>query len=187
MQHPKLRELIHGDLFDISAVESQLSGFDACFNSLGVSVVGLNEAQFTRLTYDLTTHIAETLHRLNPQMTFMYVSAQGTDGTEKGRVMWARIKGRTENAIIHIFGGAEGRGYASRPGFIQPLDGIKSKTAAYRITYQILWPVMPLLKWLLPNQILTTRQIGQAALGIARRGYAKHVLEPKDIRIAAGN
>jgi len=121
------------------------------------------------------------LSRLNPQMTFIYVSGSGTDGSEKGRIMWARVKGRTENALLRL----PLQAYMFRPGFIEPLDGIKSKTPMYRMFYGVTKPIFPLLRHALPNQVLSTRDIGQAMLAVARRGYAKRVLEPRDIRVAA--
>src|SRR6266511_2511608 len=122
----KLREVVHGNLLDYRAIESELRNFDACFFCLGVSSVGLKEAEYTRLTYDLTLAAAETLARLNPQMTFVYVSGAGTDSSERGRSTWARVKGRTENALLRVPFKAV---YLFRPGFIQPLHGIRSKTA----------------------------------------------------------
>jgi uncharacterized protein YbjT (DUF2867 family) len=181
-QNPKLREIVHRDLADLSAVESGLAGFDACFFTLGVSSSGMKEADYDRITYGLTLAAAELLSRLNPRMTFIYVSGAGTDGSEKGRIMWARVKGRTENALLRLPLDA----YMFRPGIIQPLDGIQSKTTAYRIGYAVLKPLLPLLHWALPNQVLSTREIGQAMLAVAKRGYPKQILETQDIRAAAG-
>jgi uncharacterized protein YbjT (DUF2867 family) len=160
-------------------LEAQLTGFDACFFCLGVTSNGMKEADYARVTYTFTLAAAETLSRLNPGMTFIYVSGSGTDSSEKGRPMWARVKGRTENALLKLPLNA----YMFRPGFIQPLDGIKSKTPSYRIFYKALFPLMPLLHWALPNQVLTTREIGQAMLSVAKRGYEKRVLETRDIRV----
>jgi uncharacterized protein YbjT (DUF2867 family) len=124
-QHPKLRELVHTNFFDYSAMEPQLTGCGACFFCLGVSSAGMDEAKYTQLTYDLTLAAASTLARLNPSMTFLYVSGAGTDSTERGRTMWARVKGKTENALLKLpFRAA----YMFRPGIIQPLHGIRSKT-----------------------------------------------------------
>jgi uncharacterized protein YbjT (DUF2867 family) len=125
---------------------------------------------------------AETLSRLNPEMTFIYVSGAGTDSSEKGRVMWARIKGRTENALLRL----PLKAYIFRPGIIQPLDGIQSKTRAYRVLYKLTKPLLPLLRWALPNLVLSTREIGRAMLAVARRGYEKRILETSDIRAVAG-
>jgi uncharacterized protein YbjT (DUF2867 family) len=177
-QHPKLRELVHKDLFDYSAVADQLKGFDACFFCLGVSSAGMTEAQYHRVTYDLTLAAAETLVRLNPGMTFIYVSGAGTDSTERGRSMWARVKGKTENALLRLpFKSA----YMFRPGGIQPLHGIKSKTPLYRILYSAAGPLLPVLKKLFPNQITTTEQVGRAMIKAARHGAGKRVLETEDI------
>ena len=182
-QHPKLRELVHPDLLNYSAIEAELSGFDACFFCLGVSSAGLSEADYTRISYGYTLAAAETLARLNPQMTFTYVSGAGTDSTEQGRSMWARVKGKTENALLRLpFKGA----YMFRPGMIQPLHGIRSKTASYQMIYTLLGPLLPLLRRLFPRQITTTEQVGRAMLVVARRGAAKHILESPDIIAAAG-
>jgi uncharacterized protein YbjT (DUF2867 family) len=125
--HPKLRDIVHRDLVDYRAIESQLSGFDACFFCLGVTSAGMSEEDYTRIAYDITIAAAETLARLNPQMTFVYVSGVGTDSTERGRTMWARVKGRTENALLRLpFRGA----YMFRPGFIEPRFGVKSRTSS---------------------------------------------------------
>jgi len=176
--HPKLRQLVHGDLLDYRAIEAELAGFDACFFCLGVSSAGMSEEDYTRITYGYTLAAAETLARLNPQMIFVYVSGAGTDSTERGSTMWARVKGRTENALLRLpFKGA----YMFRPGVIRPLHGARSKTAAYRVTYTVLGPLLPLLHRIFPQQITTTEQIGQAMLVVARQGAPKHVLEIRDI------
>jgi len=178
IQNAKFNEIIHGDTTNYTAVEPRLAGFDACFFCVGVSSNGMNEADYTRLTYDLTMAAAETLSRVNPGMPFIYVSGSGTDSSEKGHAMWARVKGRTENALLKLPLSA----YMFRPGFIQPLDGIQSKTPSYRIFYTVLSPLLPVLRWALPNQILTTREIGQAMLAVAKHGYEKRILETRDIR-----
>jgi uncharacterized protein YbjT (DUF2867 family) len=182
LRGPKLREIVHGDLAGLAAIESRLTGFDACFFSLGVSSSGMKEADYERVTYGLALAAAETLSRLNPGMTFIYVSGAGTDSSEQGRVMWARVKGRTENALLRLPLNA----YMFRPGIIQPLDGIKSKTPAYRIGYVLMKPLLPLLHWALPNLVLSTREIGQAMLAVAKRGYGKRILETRDIRAVIG-
>jgi len=176
--HPKLTNLIHADLANYDGLDAQLTGFDACFFTLGVTSNGMNEANYTRVTYGFTLAAAEALSRLNPGMAFIYVSGSGTDRSEKGRSMWARVKGRTENALLRLSLSA----YMFRPGFIQPMDGIESKTPSYRIFYKVLAPLMPLLHKALPNQVLTTREIGQAMVSVARHGYEKHILETRDIR-----
>ena len=180
VQHPKLVGIRHADLANYAGIEDRLHGFDACFFTLGVSSAGMKEADYDRVTYGFTLAAGETLGRLNPGMAFIYVSGAGTDSTERGRTMWARVKGRTENALLRLPLNA----YMFRPGAIQPLDGIRSKTASYRILYALTKPLLPLLRWAMPNQILTTREMGQAMLNVARRGYPKPILEVRDIRAA---
>lgn len=178
-QNPKLREIVHTDLLDFSAIESELTGFDACFFCLGVSAAGLTEEQYRRVTYDITLAAAQTLARLNPGMTFIYVSGSGTDSTERGRVMWARVKGATENALLRLpFKAA----YMFRPAGIQPLHGIKSKTKLYRAFYAVTGPIFPLLKALFPKYVTTTEQLGRAMIKVAKQGAPKAVLEAGDIR-----
>ena len=166
-QHPKLRELIHRDLFDYSAIEADLMNFDACFFCIGVTSSGLSEDEYTRFTHDLTVAAAQTLARLNPQMTFVYISGAGADSSETSKTMWARVRGRTENALQGLSFKAV---YVFRPGIIQPLHGIRSKTDAYRWFYTLAWPVLPLLRRLLPNTVLSTQIVGRAMLAVARRG-----------------
>jgi uncharacterized protein YbjT (DUF2867 family) len=177
----KLVEIVLPDLSDYTSIEGRLQGFDTCFFCLGVSSSGMKEADYERVTHGFTLAAGETLARLNPGLTFIYVSGAGTDSTERGRSMWARVKGRTENALLRLPLNA----YMFRPGLIQPLDGIRSKTAAYRLFYLLARPLLPLLRFALPNQIVTTRDIGQAMLKVARRGYGDRILEMKDIRAAA--
>jgi hypothetical protein len=182
LQDSRFREIIYPNLADLSAIEGSLTGFDVCFFTLGVSSTGMKEADYERITYGLTLAAAEPLSRLNPGMTFIYVSGAGTDSSEQGRVMWARIKGRTENALLRL----PLKAYMFRPGIIQPLDGIKSKTFAYRVGYTFMKPLLPLLHWALPNLVLSTREIGRAMLAVAKHGYEKRILETKDIRAAIG-
>lgn len=181
-QHPKLRELVHTNFFDYSAIEPQLTGYDACFFCLGVSSTGMDEAKYTHLTYDLTLAAATTLARLNPQMTFVYISGAGTDSTERGRSMWARVKGKTENDLLKLpFRAA----YMFRPGFIQPLYGIRSKTKLYQFFYTALNPIFPLLRSAFPKSITTTEELGRAMINVAKHGYPKPILEVPDIIGAA--
>ncbi len=175
---PKLRDLVHGDMWNYSAIEKELTGLDACFFCLGVTSAGMKEADYERVTYGIAVAAAETLARLNPQMTFVFVSGAGSDSSEKGRVMWARVKGKTENAILRL---PFRRAYVLRPGVIQPLHGIRSRTTAYNVGYVVLGPLIPLLRWAMPGQILTTEQIGRAMLKVARSGAPKRILESKDI------
>jgi uncharacterized protein YbjT (DUF2867 family) len=175
---PKLSERLHQNLLDFSTIESELAGFDACFFCLGVSSSGMTEEAYRAVTYGITLAVAETLARLNPGMTFVYVSGQGTDSTAQCRVMWARVKGETENALLRLpFKAA----YMFRPGAIQPLHGIQSKTRSYRILYRLTGPLLPVLKHLFPNSITTTEQLGRAMLAVARHGYRKPILETRDI------
>jgi uncharacterized protein YbjT (DUF2867 family) len=176
--HPKLIERVLPDLADLSSIETDLAGAGACFFCLGVSAAGLREDTYRRITYDLTLAVARTLVRLNPGMTFVYVSGAGTDSTEKGRAMWARVKGATENALLALpFKSA----VMFRPGVIQPLDGIRSSTRLYRWLYTALAPFMGLLKRLFPNQITTTRLVGRAMLAVAKLAAPQRFLENRDI------
>jgi uncharacterized protein YbjT (DUF2867 family) len=176
--HPKLRDVVHADLLHLEPVESELSGIHACFYCLGASAAGISEVEYTRINYAMTLSVAETLARLGPDLTFVYVSGAGTDSTERGRVMWARVKGRTENALLRMpFRSA----YVLRPGLIVPMHGVRSKTTLYRAFYTILGPLLPLLRKLFPTAVLTTEQMGRAMLRLARSGYSKHVLETADI------
>ncbi len=180
-QHPKLRELLHANFLDFSAIENQLSGFDACFFCLGVSSAGMSEEQYTRVTYGFTIAAARALAKLNPSMTFIYVSGMGTDSSEQGRSMWARVKGKTENDLLRLpFRAA----YMFRPGAIVALHGVKSKTKLYRVFYVVLGPLPPLLYKLFPKYVTTTEQIGRAMLKVARSGWPKPVLETADINQA---
>jgi len=182
VRDPKLREIVHADLTSYASIEAQLAGFNACFFCLGVSSVGMREADYERVTYDITLAAAQTLVRLNPGMTFVYVSGAGTDSSEGGRMMWARVKGKTENALLCLpFKAA----YMFRPGAIQPRHGVRSKTAAYRVLYSLTAPLLPLLRRLSPGLILTTDQIGRAMLVVARKGAPKTVLESRDISALA--
>ncbi|CAN5556305.1 epimerase [soil metagenome] len=177
-QHAKLQDLVVKDLFDYSAVEPQLSGFDACFFCLGVSSVGMSEADYKRVSYDLPLAAATVLARLNPQMTFVFVTGRGCDSTERGPIMWARVKGATENALLKLpFKAA----YMFRPGIIQPLHGVRSKTPLYNAAYVALAPVLGLWRLLSPNGLTTSEQIGKAMLVAARRGAPSPFVEMVDI------
>jgi uncharacterized protein YbjT (DUF2867 family) len=177
-RHEKLREIVQKDLAGLSAIESQLGGYDACFFCLGVTSVGMTEADYTDVTYNLTMAVARTMAEVNPGMTFIYVSGAGTDSTERGRVMWARVKGKTENELLRLpFKAA----YMFRPGFIQPLHGVRSKTALYRIIYTAMGPVTPWLTALLPRYVTTTERMGRAMIEAARHGAPKAILESRDI------
>jgi uncharacterized protein YbjT (DUF2867 family) len=176
--HEKLTELVQPDLATLASLEPQLTGFDACFFCVGVSALGMSEAEYTRLTYDLTLGVARTLLRTSPDLTFVYVSGTGTDSSEKGRMMWARVKGRTENALLSMpFRAA----YMFRPGAIMPLHGIRSSTRWYNLAYAVIGPIYPLLRRIAPTMITTTEQLGRAMIAVARNGYSTHVLETADI------
>jgi uncharacterized protein YbjT (DUF2867 family) len=176
--HAKLRELVHGDLLDLSTIESQLSGFDACFFCLGVSSAGMTEETYRRVTFDITLTVARTLARLNPSMTFIYVSGAGTDSSERGRSMWARVKGQTENALLRLPFKAV---VMFRPAGIVPLHGITSRTRLYRIAYSLTRPFWSALHASFPQFVTTTEQVGRAMLHVARNGAAKPILETRDI------
>lgn len=176
--HPKLHEIVHGDLFDYASIEAELTGFDACFFCLGVSSFRMSETDYARVSYDLTLAAAQTLVRLNPRMVFTYVSGAGTDSTEHGRSMWARVKGRAENALLRLpFKAA----FMFRPGVIVPMDGIRSKTALYQFFYSAGRPLLPLLRRAFPNAITTTSQLGRAMLAVAKNGASSGILETHDI------
>jgi uncharacterized protein YbjT (DUF2867 family) len=177
-EHAKLQEIVRSDLFDLSPVESRLSGFDACFFCLGVSAAGMSEQDYRRLTYELTISVATMLVRLNPAMTFIYVSGTGTDSSESSRMMWARVKGKTENDLLKMGFRAA---YMFRPGYIQPLHGIRTKTKLYGALYTVVAPLYPILKRLLPNYVTTTECVGRAMLNVVRRGAPKRFLENQDI------
>jgi uncharacterized protein YbjT (DUF2867 family) len=182
VEHQKLREIVHKDVWNYSPIETELSGFDACFFCLGVTSAGMKEVDYERVTYGITIAVAESLSRLNPQMTFVYVSGAGTDSSERGRIMWARVKGKTENALLRLpFQAA----YMFRPGIIQPLHGVRSRTASYRLLYNLTKPVLSILHWAFPNLVLTTEQIGRAMLAVSRNGAPKRILESKDINAIA--
>jgi uncharacterized protein YbjT (DUF2867 family) len=180
-RHAKLREVVHGDLLDYTAVEDELRDLDACFFCLGVSSVGMNEADYRRVTYDYTLAAARTLVRLNPGLTFVYVSGAGTDSTANGRTMWARVKGKTENDLLAL----TERSYMFRPGIIRPMHGIRSRTRAYRIAYTVLRPVMPVLSALMGGSMTTTENMGKAMIHVAAHGAPERILENRDINAVA--
>jgi len=177
-RHAKLHEIVHNDFLDFSRIESQLAGYDACFFCLGVSSIGMSEERYRRLTYDITLAAARTLAKLNPQMVFIYVTGRGTDSSERGKLMWARVKGKTENDLLKLpFKAA----YMFRPAGIQPLHGIRSKTGWVQAIYVGTAPLLSLLNRLTPTYMTTTEQVGRAMIKVARDGYPKPVLESDDI------
>lgn len=184
VRHEKLREIVREDLTDLTSVERELAGFDACFFCLGVSSAGMTEEAYTRVTYDFTMAAARVLARLNPGMTFVYVSGAGTDSTERGRSMWARVKGRTENALLKLPFKAT---HLFRPAFIQPMHGIVSRTRLYRVLYAVIEPLYPVLRVLFPGYVTTTEKVGRAMLRVAKQGAPRAVLENADINALAGD
>lgn len=177
-QHAKLREITHKDLFDLSAIASELTGYDACLFCLGVSSLGMNEVEYRHITYDMTLAVADRLVRLSPAMSFVYVTGQGTDSSEQGKVMWARIKGKTENDLLRLpFKSA----YMFRPGGIQPLHGVRSKTGWIQAIYNVTAPLWSLLNRIAPNYVTSSEKLGRAMIRSVRNGYPKPVLETADI------
>ena len=173
-QHPKLKERIHNDFYDFTGIENELTGYNACFFCLGVSSVGMKEEPYHKITHDLTMALANVVAKVNPDMTFCYVSGGSTDSTEKGKMMWARVKGKTENDLIKLF---SPKAYMFRPGYIQPTKGLKN---TYK-TYKVLAPLYPLWKLLLPKYVCTLKEIGMAMINTVNKGYDKQILEVTDI------
>jgi len=177
MNHPKLKEIIHKDFLNLSSIEHQLSGYNACYFCLGISSFRMSESDYTRITYDLTMHFAETLKRQSPGLVFCFISGAGTDGTEKGRSMWARVKGKAENGVLGMgFKDA----YALRPAFIQPVGDIKSRTPMYNTLIGVIKPLFPLLNKF-PQFVTATDKLGQAMINVSINGYKKKVMESADI------
>src|SRR6266849_10466303 len=179
VSHPKIREIVHADFTEFRSIQTTFAALDACFYCLGVTVVGLNESQYHHLTYDLTLAAATALAPATAgRLTFIYVSGAGTDSTEHGRTMWARVKGKTENALLRLpFKAA----YMFRPAAIQPLHGITSKTKLYRVLYAVTKPFLPLSRALFPKYVTTTEQVGRAMIKVALQGAPKPVLENQEI------
>ena len=175
-RHPKLREVTLSDFADLTPIEDHLRGFDACFYCLGVSSVGLDEAAYSRISYDYPVAAAHKLAELNPAMTFIYTSGAGTD--PDGRARWARVKGRTEVEVIKTFP----NGYGFRPGIIQPRHGATSKSRVYRVGYALAAPLIWLLDRFAPKLVTSTDRLGQAMLRAARTGFATHIVENADLR-----
>jgi len=173
--HPKLAEIIRSDLYDLSDIESQLKNYDSCFFCLGISSIGMKEEDYFKITYMLTLNFAKTLSRLNPGMTFCYVSGKSTDSSEKGKLMWARVKGKTENDLMKLSFKSV---YIFRPGYLHPNKGLKNTLRAYKY---VSW-MYPVIRPLFPNYVGTLRELGLAMINSADKGFNKHVLEVKDIR-----
>ena len=178
--HPKLTEIMHADFYNWSPIESQVSGYNTCFFCLGVSVIGMKEAEYFQKTYTLTLHVAQTLLKQNPNMVFSYISGAGTDSSEKGKQMWARIKGKTENDLMKL---PFKKIYAFRPGYMQPTKGLNNTLAYYKY-FDWMYPV---LRILFPNFVSTLAQLGLSMIHVTTAGYAKNVLEVRDIVEASKN
>lgn len=176
VSHPKLKEIIHPDFFDFSSIENQLTGYNACFFCLGVSSVGMKEENYRHVTYDLTMHVAQTLSKLNKGMIFCYISGAGTN--EKGKLMWARVKGKTENDLMKL---PFKRVYNFRPGMLQPTKDLKNTLSLYKYFG---W-LSPLLKVFAPNSISTLKELGLAMINAASKGYEKQIIEVSDIHVLA--
>ena len=170
--HLKLKEIVHSDLYDLSSIEGQLKGYDACFFCLGMSSVGVKEPEFHKVTYELTMHFAKTLSRLNPNMTFCYISGSGTN--EKGKMMWQRVKGKTESDLMKL---PFKQVYNFRPGIIKPTKGLKNTLSFYK---WLGW-MFPIIKAIAPQSVVTLKQIGDAMINVTMKGYEKNILEVKDI------
>ena len=184
MEHLRLKELIHKDFSEFESVKSKLNGYDACYLNMGVSAVGLSEEEYHKFTYEYTLSLARVLLSLNPQMTITYVSGVGTDSTEKGRSMWARVKGKTENHLLAL---GFRQAYMFRPGMIIPLRGIKSSTRLYQFMYDYFMWLVKLIKFIAPKSVVNTTEIGQAMINLSIGSYSKNILEPADILIAAAS
>lgn len=180
IEHPKLIELIHHDFNNFTEVQRQLLGYDACFYCLGISAAGLKEKQYKQITYDFALALAKLLFKINPETTFNYVSGEGTDSSERGRMMWARVKGKTENDLLKI---GFKQAFMFRPGAIIPLKGIKSRTRSYQFMYDYFMWLVKVIKAIAPNAVVNTTQIGLAMINTTLKGYTKKIIKPKDILI----
>jgi uncharacterized protein YbjT (DUF2867 family) len=172
--NPKLKEILHDNFFDLSSIEDRLRNYNACFFCLGVSSIGMKEEEYRRLTYDLTMNFAKTLAKQNPEMTFCYVSGDGTDSSEKGKMMWARVKGKTENDLMKL---PFKKVYLFRPGYMQPTPGLKNTLTYYKFAS---W-LYPVFRTLFPKHVSTLKELGLAMINAASKGYNKSILEVKDI------
>jgi len=182
IEHPKLKELIHQDFSEFTSVANQLQGFDACYACMGVSSAGMKEEQYTRFTYDFTISLAKELLGFDPGITFNYVSGAGTDSSEKGRSMWARVKGKTENELLNL---GFKQAFMFRPGGIIPLRGIQPSSKLYRVLINNLKWLLKFIKRLAPNSVVDTTQLGLAMINVTKNGYDKNILKPGDILILA--
>jgi uncharacterized protein YbjT (DUF2867 family) len=182
IDHPKLTEQLHQDFADFTPLTESLVGYDACYFCLGISAAGLSEEQYRKITYDYTMALAEVLYKNNPEMTFLYVSGQGTDSAEKSSMMWARVKGKTENDLLSM---GFRQAFMFRPGFIIPLRGIKSRTKAYQFMYDYFMWLVRAVKAIAPNSVVNTTQIGLAMIQATLDGYEKNIITAKDVIVLA--
>lgn len=178
VRHAKLEHVAHQDFSDFSALTPRFASCDACFFCLGISAVGLDEATYTRITYDYTLAAARAFLAASPNGTFCYISGAGTDGSERGRAMWARVKGRTENALLAL---PFRQAFMLRPGFIQPVRGVRSKTGWYQAVYSVTRPIAPIIRRMFPGVATDTATLGRALIALARNGNARRVVESREI------
>ncbi len=178
LEHPKLKEIIHNDFYNFSSIVDKLKGFSACYHCLGTTSVGKKEDEYAKITFSITKALADTLFKINPGMTFCYISGAGTDSSENGKSMWARVKGKTENYLLNL---GFSKTFMFRPGFIIPTKGFKNTLKLYKI----FWPLIPVIKLFFSKSLLTLSEIGQAMINSAIKDYDKKVLEVKDIKTLA--
>jgi uncharacterized protein YbjT (DUF2867 family) len=182
IQHPKLKEFFHKDFSDFSSVSKQLEGYDACYACMGVSSAGMNEKKYTQLTYDFTMALAKQLYGINPNMTYTYVTGQGTDSSEKGNMMWARVKGKTENDLLKL---GFKQAFVFRPGMIIPMRGTLPKAKVSRRVIKYLTWLIKFIKMIAPKAVVNTTQIGLAMIAITKKGYKNTPINPSDILLLA--
>jgi len=178
----RVQEIVHGDFYDFSALADDVTGYDACFFCLGVSSTGKKEPEYRRITYDITMAAATVLAEVDPSMAFLYVSGMGTDSSERGRLMWARVKGATENALLSL----PFRAYGIRPGFILPVHGVRTKTRLYAVAYQVTGWMYPVLKRLAPGHVMTSEELGLAMVEVAADPPDQRVLDTNDLKALLG-
>jgi len=181
VKDPRLREIARDDLSNLADIQNELRGYDACFFCLGVSSVGMTEEAYRRVTRDLTLAVARTLAAVNPGSTFCYISGQGADSSERGRTMWARVKGETENRLLEL----PLKAFMLRPGYIQPLKGVRSRTGWYQAFYNVMGPLYPLIRRIAPRSVTNTAAVGRAMIRLAEGGYPRQILENPDINALA--
>jgi len=182
LSHPKIKEVLHSDFSDFSSLGAEFGNYDACYFCMGVSAGGMKEADYRRITYDFTLAAAQQCFQHNPNMTFCYVSGDGTDSTEQGRMMWARVKGKTENDILGL---GFKKAYMYRPGIIQPLKGIKSRTPVYQFFYNWFGWTLPIIKALSRHALTDTTHLGKSMINAHMIGFDHHILRNKDINLSA--